>query len=333
MTTPARGVRLAGSGAAAPAGTLSNADLQRMGMDTTDEWIQQRTGIKRRHVCDHDVDTQASLAISAMRQALGRASMDAGELDLLINATVTPEMSCPSNACRIAAALGATPAPAFDLTAACSGFMYGLNVADSLIRSGRHRKVGVIGCDVLSRVVDYDDRTVSILFGDGAGAVVLSADDDPGRGCLHQAMGADGSGWHSLYMPVRAQDVPASDADNPIRLGCLRMNGREVYRFAVKKFEQVIREALEATNLQVDDVAQFVCHQSNVRIIEAAKERIGLPDDKVHVNIDEYGNTSSGSIGLVYEDLVRAERVKEGDIVVFVAFGGGLTWASSVWRL
>lgn len=327
------GVRILGQGAAAPARLLTNQDLEQL-VDTSHEWIVQRTGIERRHIVEGPDEGEFTLARDAVSRAIASSGVDPGTIDLLIHASVSSEMTCPSNACRIAAAVGSVPAAAFDLIAACSGFLYGVNIAESLIRAGRFRTIAVVGCDALSTIVDYGERSVSVLFGDGAGAVVLQADpDNPERGCLYQSMGADGSRWDTLYMPNRMDEVPEHDRDNPIRLGCLRMNGREVYRFAVNKFRQVIEEALAATGLEVADVAQFICHQSNLRIIEAAKERLGLPDEKVHVNINEYGNTSAGSIGLVWNDVVNAGRVKEGDIVVFVAFGGGLTWASSVWRL
>jgi len=333
MTAPAQcGVRIVGSGSAAPERVLTNVDLEKM-MDTTDEWIRKRTGIVRRHIIDPDRESEFSLARDALQRAIDDAGMKAADLDLIIHASVTSEMKCPANACRIAADICATPAPAFDLIAACSGYAYGLNIADSLIRSGRHRAIGVVGADALSEVSDFTERTVSILFGDGAGAVVLARDDDPAVGCIYQSMGADGTQWETLYMPHREREVPEWDKDNPIRFGCLRMNGREVFRFAVSKFRQVIEDALTATGLGVDDISQFVCHQSNKRIIDAAKERLGLPDEKVCINIDEYGNTSSGSVGLVFDELWRAGRIKRGDLIVIVAFGGGLTWSSSVWRI
>ena len=303
-------------------------------VDTNDEWIVQRTGIERRHFCTPGEEDAFTLARDAVSRALDDAGMEASELDLVINASVTQEMVCPSNAYRVAAAIGATPAAAFDLCAACSGFVYGINVADAMVRGGQARSVAVVGVDALSNVIDFNDRTVSILFGDGAGAAILTADeDDPQRGCIFQSMGADGTGWHSLYMPRRPEDVPAGHEDHPARLGCLRMNGREVFKFAVTRFRRVIEEALDATGRGVDGVAQIVCHQSNIRIIEAAIEKIGLPPEKVRVNIDEYGNTSAGSVGLVFDELKREGAVGPGGHVVFVAFGAGLTWASSVWRL
>ncbi len=174
---------------------------------------------------------------------------------------------------------------------------------------------------------------MSILFGDAAGAVVLARDEDPSVGCLYQSSQADGGMWESLYMPRRPNEVPEKERDNPIKLGCLRMNGREIYRFAITKFRKVIEEALDATGLTVDQVSQFICHQSNLRIIESAKDKLGLPDEKVHINIDRYGNSSAGSVPLCLDQLWRAGKIKRGDHVLFVAFGGGLTWAVSVWKL
>ena len=242
-------------------------------------------------------------------------------------------MTCPSNACRIAAELDAAPAGAFDLVAACSGFVYSLNLADSLIRSGRHRAIGIVGCDAMSNIVDFTERSVSVLFGDAAGAAIIVRDDDPNKGCVYQKLQADGSGWKALYLPRKESDIPAESPDSDIKLGNLRMEGREVYRFAVSKFKNVIKDAMQATGLGVDDVSQFICHQSNIRIIESAKEKLGLPDEKVYVNIDRYGNTSAGSVGLCLDEIRRADKIHEGDTIILVAFGGGLTWASSVWNL
>ncbi len=328
----AYGVRIAGVGSAVPDKVLTNADLKKM-VETSDEWILKRTGISERRIVDPQTEGTYTLSCDALRRALQNAGIRGDELDLIIVATVTAEMTCPSTACRVSMALGAAPAAAFDLVAACSGFVYSINIADPLVRSGIYRTIGVVGCDAMTTVVDFGERSVSVLFGDAAGAVVLQRDDDPGRGCLYQKSQADGRMWGSLYMPRRSQDVPDHDRDNPVKLGCLRMNGREIYKFAITKFREVIQDALAVTGLTVDDISQFVCHQSNIRIIDAAKERLGLPDDKVHVNIDEYGNTSSGSVGLVFDELWQAGRIKRGDLVVMVAFGGGLTWSSSVWRI
>jgi 3-oxoacyl-[acyl-carrier-protein] synthase-3 len=327
------GVRIAGVGSAVPGQVLTNRDLEKI-LDTSDEWIVQRTGIHERRVVDPKVEGTYTLGRDALQRALADSGMHGSDLDLIIFASVTAEMTCPSNACRAALEVGATPAGAFDMVAACCGYVYALNVGESLIRSGRHKTVAIIGCDAMSTICDYSERSVSILFGDAGGAAILTREDlDPSVGCLYQTLHADASMWESLYIPRRCQEVPEKDKANPIKLGCLRMNGREVYKFAVTKFQEVIKDALEKTGLTVDQVSQFVCHQSNVRIIDAAKERIGLPDDKVHINIDKFGNSSAGSIGLCFDQLWKSGKVKRGDYVVFVAFGGGLTWASSVWKL
>jgi len=326
------GVRLAGTGSAVPPRVLSNADLEKM-VDTSDEWIVQRTGIRERRIVGQGVEDTATLSRDALARALEAAEMSAGDLDLIIIGCCTQESTVPSTACRVAAMLGLDSTGGFDLLAGCSGFVYALNLADSLIRSGRHRTIGVVGCDVLSNITDYSDRSLCILFGDAAGAAVLTRDDDPSRGCIFQSLEADGTRWETLYLPHEERQVPEWDRNNPIKLGCLRMQGREVYKFAVNKFREVIENALVATGLEVDDIAQFICHQSNARIIESAKEKIGLPDEKVLINIDRYGNTSAGSVGLCLDELVRGGKIKQGDAIVLVAFGAGLTWASSVWRV
>lgn len=334
MTTPgACGVRIAGCGSALPEGTLTNADLEKL-VDTSDEWIVQRTGIRERRVLDREKgESGLQLATDALRRALDDAGMVGSDLDLIILASVTSDMTCPSNACRIAAALDAQPAGAFDLVAACSGFVYAMNLADTLVRSGRHKAIGVIGCDALSTVLDYTHRNASILFGDAAGAAVLVADDDPNRGCMHQVIEADGRTWPSLYIPRSERDVPATCELPAVELGTLRMDGREVYRFAVSKFRQVLANALDANGLSVDDISQFLCHQSNMRMIETAKEKLGLPDEKVYCNIDRIGNTSAGSVGLLLDELWQADKINTDDIIMMVAFGGGMTWSSSVWRV
>ena len=329
---PPFGVRIRGTGSCVPSRVLTNDDLSKM-MDTTDEWIFQRTGIRERRICDPMTEGTFTMARDALKNALDAAEMKGSDLDLIIVGTVTAEMTCPSVAARVGAALGAVPAAAFDLSAACCGFVYSINLAQALIQSGQFRSIGVVGAEAMSSIVDYQDRTVSILFGDSAGAAVLTRDPDPRIGCLYQTMGSDGRGWHSLYLPRRPQEVPESDADNPIRLGSLRMNGKEVFRFAVTKFREVIEDAMSKTNLTAESVGQVVCHQSNVRIIEAAREKLGLPHEKVYINIDRFGNSSAGSVGLCLDQLWRAGKIEKERPFVMVAFGGGLTWASGGWRI
>ncbi|MEM7228320.1 MAG: beta-ketoacyl-ACP synthase III [Planctomycetota bacterium] len=332
-SSPSIGVRMAGVGSAVPDRILANADFEKM-MDTSDEWIRQRTGIRERRVVAQDKgEGTISLSVEALSKALDDAGMVAKDLDLIILASVTTTMTCPSGACIVSQQLGAEPAAAFDLVAACSGFVYASNVADSLIRSGRHKAVGVIGCDTMSTVMDYDDRSVSILFGDAAGAMVLTADEDPNRGCIYQRLHADGNGWHSLYMPRKEVDVVDGAAGANIKLGNLRMNGREIYKFAVSKFTELLKESLAQCDLSVEDIRQYICHQSNARIIESAVSKLNLPEDRVYVNIDRFGNSSAGSVGLCLDQLWQADKIDAGDLIMLIAFGGGMTWASGIWRV
>lgn len=326
------GVRIAGTGSAVPSQVLSNADLARM-VETDDDWIFQRTGIRERRISNPDTEGTYTLSRDALGRAIEAAKIDPNTIDLVICGTCTMEMSCPSTACRISAAVGAKSAAAFDLVAACCGYVYTLNVADALIRSGSYKTIAIVGCDAMSSIIDYTDRGTSILFGDAAGAAILTRDADRTKGCLYQHMGADGSDWGSLYIPRRQRDIPPQDAENRNQLGKLRMEGREVFKFAVNKFREVIEDAMAKTSLGVNDIGQVICHQSNVRIIDAARERIGFDREQVYVNIDRFGNSSAGSVGLCFDQLWKAGKVPCEKPVVFVAFGGGLTWASSVWQL
>ncbi len=330
-----RGVRIAGTGSCLPEGRLTNADLERL-MDTTDEWICQRTGIReRRRVDKTRGEGCTSLCLGALKAALADSNLRASDLDLIIIATVSMEMTCPSTACRVAAEIGAGTTPAMDLSAACCGFVFATNVAHDLIRAGTYNTIGVVGCDILTDLMDYstEGRGCAILFGDAAGAAILKATDDPSRGILAQAMHADGRGWKDLYIPRLPRDFPPGVAPNPRKFGIMQMNGREVFRFAVGTFGDLIDETLKKAGLRSEDVDHYVCHQSNARILEAARERFGLPREKLYVNIDRIGNTSSGSVPLCLDELRKAGRIKEGQRIMLVAFGGGLTWGSSLWQL
>lgn len=326
-----RGTRIAGTGSALPEKRLTNADFERL-VDTSDEWIRQRTGIIERRIAGAD-DTSVSLASTALKSALEAASLRPDDLDLIICGTCTGEMNCPSTAARIGDAVGCGVVGAFDVNAACCGFVYSLNMADTLVRSGRANRVGVIGVEMLTRMVDYQERGTSIMFGDGAGAAVVVADPDPARGCIYQTMLGDGRQWRKLYRPFKPSDVPPGDEDHPVRIGYLRMHGREIYKFAVTQFQDCIREALDATGLEVDDVQQYICHQSNLRIIESAVEKLHLPQDRVYVNIHRVGNTSSASVGICLDECARAGKAEPGKPIVLVAFGAGVTWATSVWNM
>lgn len=330
---PRIGIRIAGTGCHYPEKRLTNFDLEKM-MDTSDEWIVQRTGIRERRICDPEKGENSTwLCTHALSKALADARMDAKDLDLIVLATVTGDMTCPSTACRVAANVGAVNAGAFDLLAACCGFVYGLNVAHDLMRMGQYRNVAVIGCDLMSKVMDYNNRGVCILFGDSGGAAILRATDDATRGILASSLHADGRGWKDLYLPQRKWDLPEGVTENDLKLGTLQMNGREVYKFAVGTFCRLIQETLDRAGLSIGEVDQFVCHQSNARMLESARERFDIPAEKMYINIDRFGNCSSGSIPVAFDELRRSGKCKEGDLVMFVAFGGGLTWTSSLWRL
>lgn len=331
--TPTVGVRIAGTGCAYPEGRLTNADFTRM-VDTSDEWIVQRTGIHERRKCDITKGESATpLCTLALQRALADARMDPKELDLVIVGTVTGEMMCPSTACRVAANVGAAGAAAFDVTAACCGFVYSLNIGHDLIRAGAFRNVAVLGCDVMSETMDYTNRNVCVLFGDAGGAAILRATDDVSRGVIASGMHADGSGWRDLYIPRRERDVANEEDHSIFKPDKLMMRGREVYKFAVGTFPRLIEQTLEKAGITAMDVDMYVCHQSNARMLEAARERLGIPAEKLYMNIDRFGNCSAGSVPVCFDELRKAGKCQEGDLVMFVAFGGGLTWASSLWRM
>jgi len=332
----APGVRIAGTGSYLPDKLLTNADLEKM-METSDEWIVQRTGIRTRHVIDPAKgESTHTLSAHALRRAMTDARIGPREVDLLIVATVCAEMACPSTSCRVAHAVGLGTTPAFDITAACCGFVYGLNLAHDLIRAGTYRTVAVIGAETLTQYMEYstEGRACAIIFGDAAGCAILRATDDPGKGLLAQAMHADGAGWKDLYIPrILSRDVPPGIDPATRKVGLMYMNGREVFKFAVTTFQQLIAETLDKAGLGADQIDQYICHQSNARILDAARERFGIPQDKMYVNIDRVGNTSSASVPLCLDELRKSGRVREGQKIMFVAFGGGLTWASSLWQI
>jgi len=330
---PSRGVRIAGTGSCLPATKLLNSDLEKL-MTTSDEWILQRTGIRERRVIAKDESTSV-LSARALEAALADAHLSPDDLDLIILATMTPEMPCPASACLVANHVKATRAGAFDLNAACSGFVFGLNVAHDLIRGGAYHTIGLIGADTLSNHMNYCDagRSTAIIFGDGAGAAILKATDDASKGLLAQSMHADGPGWKDIYVPQLDRDFPPGVTPDADAINHVQMNGAGVFKFAVGTFPQLIAQTLDKAGLKADDVDMFVCHQSNARILLAAREKFGLPEDKLYINIDRVGNTVAASVPLCLDDLRRAGRVREGQKVMFVAFGGGLTWGSSLWQL
>lgn len=320
--------RIAGTGSYVPERVLTNADLERM-VETSDTWIVERTGIRERRIAAPG-EACSDLGAKAAERALQAAGIDATDLDLILVATCTGDHPLPSTACLIQQRLGATRAAACDLSAACCGFVYALSVADAYVRTGSGF-VLVIGSEVMSTIVDWTDRSTCILFGDGAGAVVLSPADGE-RGILSSHLHSDGTFWDLICVPGGGARIPPSEKMLADGLQYLKMKGNETFKVAVKTLEEVAREALSANHLSVEDLDLYVPHQANVRIIKAVADRLKVPMEKVVVNLDRYGNTSAASIPLALDEAVRAGRVKEGDLVLMEAFGGGLTWASAVLR-
>ena len=324
------GAFILGTGRAIPSRVLTNRDLEKM-VDTSDEWITLRTGIKERRLVDEG-ESNSQLAISASQKALERAGVSPEELDLIIVATLTPDYLMPSVAVLVQQALGAKRAGAFDLSATCSGFLYGLSIADKFVREDPKRKILVIGSEVLSHKTNWEDRTTCVLFGDGAGAVVVTGSLDGKRGVLSTHLHADGSLWHLLTLKGGGSLYPPFDPRLPREEYYIRMQGREVFKQAVRAMESVTLEALETGGLRPEEITLFIPHQANIRIIEFLRERLGLPKERVFVNIHKYGNTSAASIPMALDEAVEEGRLCPGDPVLMVAFGGGFTWAAVLMR-
>ena len=325
------GVRIAGIGRYAPAGVLTNQDLEKL-VETSDEWIVQRTGMKRRHIAAPNQAT-SDIAVPAALAALDAAGKTAKEVDVIILATATPDYLFPATACLVGNRLGVPGTPAFDISIACSGFVYAMTTAASLIRAGMYRSALVIGAETLSKIVDYSDRGTCVLFGDGAGAAVLEQSEE--NDFLGASLGADGADPTLLYLPGGGSRTPYSSVNGEFhdnRLGFVHMQGQSVFKVAVNMMASSSTAALAQAGLTPNDVDFIVPHQANSRIIDATVKMLKLPPEKCIVNIEEYGNTSSASIPLALADAVEAGRVKKGNIVVLVAFGGGLSWGANVWR-
>ena len=308
---------------------LTNADLERM-VDTNDEWIQSRVGIRERHIAAPDVAT-SDMAVEAAQALLTQRGIAASELDAIILCTVTPDMMFPSTACLVQDRLGATGAWGFDLVAACSGFIYGLTTAAHLVKCGSHKKVLVIGADTMSRIIDYTDRNTCVLFGDGAGAMLLEPAEE-GQGFLGFLNEIDGSGGDFLKMPAGGSRLPASCETVEQRLHFVKQEGQQVFKYAVKKMYETCQALLDRHGLTARDVKLLIPHQANRRIIEAAAERLGFHCDQVVINIDKYGNTTAATIPLATRDAITDGRLKKGDLVVFAAVGAGFTVGANLWR-
>jgi len=321
---------IAGTGSYLPEKVLTNFDLEKM-VDTTDEWILSRTGIRERHIAAPEQAT-SDLATEAGRAALEMAGVDPADLDLIIVATLTPDHHFPSTAGFVQRNLGAAKAAAFDLEAACTGFIYALTVGELFIRSGTYRKVLVIGAEVLSKFLDWTDRDTCVLFGDGAGAAVLVPGDDPDRGIISTHLHSDGTMAELLYAPAGVSRMPITKEAIDLKLNTVKMQGNEVFKMAVRRLSQVVDEVMEANGLTEKDIDFLVPHQANLRIIQATARKLKLPMEKLIVTVDRHGNTSAASVPLALDVAVRSKMINRGDQVLLEAFGGGFTWGAALLR-
>ena len=324
-----RGSTITGIGRYLPRRVMTNLEIEKM-VDTSDEWIVTRTGIKERRIAAPE-EASSDLAYAAAQEALAHAGVTPEQLDLIIVGTATPDMLFPATACVLQDRLGAKQAGAFDLSAACSSWVYAVAVAHGYIASGLAKTVLVAGAETLSKFTNWKDRNTCVLFGDSAGAVVMQA-CEPGSGFLSFYLGSDGAGGPLIALPAGGSRIPASFESIERNQHFLQMNGREVYKFAVRCIPKAIEEAVQRAHLSIEDVDVFIPHQANIRIIDAAAGRLGQPREKFFINVERYGNTSSASVPVALYEAVHGGRVKAGDVVVMVAFGGGLTWGSCAMR-
>jgi 3-oxoacyl-[acyl-carrier-protein] synthase-3 len=327
MSNKFNAVGILGIGSYLPEKVLTNQEIEKM-VDTTNEWIVTRTGIGARHIADEST-AASDLATEAAKRALKDANTLPEEIDLIIVATITPDMHFPSTACIVQMNIGAKNAAAFDLGAGCSGFIYGLTVAKQFVETGMYKKILVIGAEALSKVLDWTDRNTCVLFGDGAGAVVVGTTEE-GMGILSTYMGADGEGGKFLLIPGGGSRIPATLESVENKLHTIKMDGSEVFKFAVRIMSRASQEAIDRSGYSLEDINYLVPHQANIRIIESAAKKLKLPMDKVHINLNRFGNMSAASIPVALDEAVSQGKIKKGDLVVMVGFGAGLTWGSSV---
>ena len=330
MSTLPRSVVIKGTGSYTPTTIKTNDDLAEF-VDTSEEWIFTRTGIKERRFATEGENT-SHMGTEASRRALSNAGIIASDVDLVIVATITPDMPFPSTACLIQTQLGVSNAVCMDIEAACSGFLYIMEVAASLIKTGRYQNALIVGTEKLSSILDWEDRTTCVLFGDGAGAAVLGPSDRPQTGLLDFKLGADGANGEVLFMPGGGSANPATGASIDNRLHFLKMRGKEVFKLAVKVMEQAAKEILKQNGLNSDQLACVIPHQANLRIIELLSSRLEIPMDRFYLNLEKYGNTSAASIPIALDEAFRDGRINSGDLVLLVAFGAGLTWGATLVR-
>jgi 3-oxoacyl-[acyl-carrier-protein] synthase-3 len=319
--------KIIATGSYVPERVLTNSDLEKM-VDTSNEWILERTGIRERRIAG-EKEAASDLAYEAAKAAFKKTDIKAKDIELIIVATVTGDMPFPATACHLQHRLGIKKAAAFDINAACSGFLYGLSVADSFIKNGTYRKILVIGTEVLSRITDWEDRTTCVLFGDGAGAVILEPTNED-RGIISTHLRSDGNLWELLNLPAGGSRYPVSKDTIKKKMHYIKMKGNETFKVAVRTLEELVTKTLSENKLKTSQLSLLIPHQANLRIIQATAERLGLPMEKVFVNLDKYGNTSAASIPIALDEAVRQGRIRDGDYVLLEAFGGGLTWASAL---
>ena len=329
MTTQIRRAVVTGTGSCLPEKIMTNSDFEKI-VDTTDEWITTRTGIKERHIAEPDTAC-SDLAAGASKRAIANAGLKPEDIDLILVATVTPDHFFPSTACRVQAKIGAFNAGAVDLSAACSGFVYAVGLANGYIACGAADRILVIGSEILTKFVDYTDRTTCILFGDGAGAAVLEAASD-GRGVQYSLMGADGRGGDMMIIPAGGSAMPPSEQTVADRNHYIIVRGREVFKFAVNRMQWLIQDAADKCGIKPEDIDIVIPHQVNIRILKSAADKFGFPMDKIFVNIDRVGNTSGASVPIALAEANEKGLIKQGDLVLLIGFGGGLTWSSAVIR-
>ena len=325
-----RKIKISGVGYAVPPRILTNDDLSKM-VDTSDEWIRSMTGIVERHIADPGMNN-SDFATIAAKNALAMSGIPAEEIDMIIVSTITPDMVFPATACLVQHAIGARHAATFDLEAACSGFIYGISVARQFLATGECKNVLVIASELLSRITDWTDRSTCVLFGDGAGAVILTGTDEGESDILSTVLGGDGKHSDILYLPAGGSRKPASHETVDAREHTMKMNGPETFKLAVTKMNACVKLALKRAGLAATDIDIVIPHQANLRIIEMLRKTLDLPEEKVYVNLQKYGNTSAATIAIALAELVESGRVKRGDIIAMCAFGGGLTWAANILR-
>ena len=328
----ARNAAITGTGAYLPENILTNFDLEKM-VDTSDEWIRQRTGIVERRIAEDDIAT-SDLSVNAARLAIKKAQIDPLDIEMILVATVTPDSFFPSTACYVQKGIGAKNASAMDLSAACAGFLYGLDLANGLIISEQYDTILVVGGEVFNNIVDWNDRNTCVLFGDGAGAAIVQATDEP-RGIISSYIGSDGD-----YADIDLLGIPAGGSRMPVtaealdqNLNKIQMNGREVFKLGVRLMPEAAERALKKADVSVDDIDLLIPHQANLRIIEAVGQRLGVPREKVYVNVDKYGNTSAATVIIALDEAIQQGRAKPEDLILLVTFGAGLTWGSTLLRL